>query len=88
VGTHPVAYDRLKIEFQGLRDYESPVSPSVRDQQQMMMHLDIAVEDVEAAATWAVELGATLADHQPRPGNRVMLDQAGHPFCVFPGRAD
>jgi predicted enzyme related to lactoylglutathione lyase len=80
--------DGLKIEFQGLPDYQRPVWPNTLEQQQMMMHLDIAVEDVDAAAAWAVELGATIANCQPRPGNRVMLDPAGHPFCLFPGRVN
>ncbi|MGA9311577.1 MAG: VOC family protein [Pseudonocardiaceae bacterium] len=30
-----------------------------------------------------VALGATSAEHQPRPGRwRVMLDPAGYPFCL------
>jgi len=32
---------------------------------------------------WALEAGATLADFQPDLDNRVMLDPAGHPFCLF-----
>ena len=32
---------------------------------------------------WAVEAGATLAEHQPQQGVRIMLDPAGHPFCLF-----
>jgi predicted enzyme related to lactoylglutathione lyase len=77
---------RHKIEFQGLSDYQRPVWPNAGDDQQMMMHLDIAVEDIDAAVVWAVGLGATIADHQPRPGShRVMLDPAGHPFCLFRG---
>ena len=30
----------------------------------------------------AVELGATIADHQPQQNVRVLLDPAGHPFCL------
>ncbi|MGB7237372.1 MAG: VOC family protein [Rhodococcus sp. (in: high G+C Gram-positive bacteria)] len=33
---------------------------------------------------WATEQGATLADHQPQVGVRVMIDPDGHPFCLFP----
>jgi hypothetical protein len=30
--------------------------------------------------------GARVADHQPQPERLlVMLDPAGHPFCLFPG---
>lgn len=65
--------------------YVPPVWPAVPGVQQMMSHLDIAVEDLEAAVAWALGTGATLADHQPQDNVRVMLDPAGHPFCLFPG---
>lgn len=76
---------RLKLEFQGLPDYQPPTWPNESGQQQMMMHLDIAVEDLEAGVAWAVELGATIAPVQFREGVRIMLDPQGHPFCLFPG---
>ena len=75
----------LKIELQGTPDYQRPVWPNEADRQQMMAHLDIAVDDVEAAVARAVELGATEAHHQPRAGQRVLLDPSGHPLCLFPG---
>lgn len=75
----------LKIELQGTPDYRRPVWPNDGDRQQMMVHLDIATDDVDAAVARAVVLGATVAEHQPRAGQRVLLDPAGHPFCVFPG---
>ena len=28
-------------------------------------------------------LGATLAEFQPQDDVRVMLDPAGHPFCLY-----
>ena len=62
-----------------------PVWPTVAGEQQMMAHLDIAVEDVGAGVAWALECGATVAAHQPQEGVRVMLDPAGHPFCLFAG---
>ena len=47
------------------------------------MHLDIAVTDLPAAVAAAVELGAVEAAHQPEPDVwRVLLDPAGHPFCL------
>jgi len=76
----------LKIEFQGLADYVPPVWPTSGDEQQMMMHLDVAVDDLDNGTAWAVGAGATVAEHQPREGIRVMLDPAGHPFCLFPGK--
>lgn len=76
----------LKLEFQGLADYQRPVWPNADGQQQMMLHLDIAVDDMDAAIARALELGARLADVQPQPHVKVMLDPAGHPFCLFVGQ--
>ncbi len=73
------------LSFQSEPDYVTPVWPAAPEEQQMMSHLDIAVDDLEQAVRWAVDAGATLADHQPQHGVRVMLDPAGHPFCLFPG---
>lgn len=49
----------------------------------MSMHLDFQVSDLDAAVEHAVALGATLADHQPQDGMRVLADPAGHPFCLY-----
>jgi len=77
-----------KIEFQFADHYTPPVWPPVEGRQQMMIHLDIGVEDLDAGVAWALENGATLAEHQPQEGVRVMLDPAGHPFCLFPDQVD
>ncbi len=45
----------------------------------------MVVEDLDAGVAWAIECGASLADHQPQDGVRVMLDPNGHPFWLFPG---
>ncbi len=47
------------------------------------VHLDLAVEDLEAGEAHVLVLGATRASHQPAPERfRVYLDPAGHPFCL------
>jgi hypothetical protein len=48
------------------------------------MHFEWMVEDLESAVGTLQSLGATLAEYQhPEDGGlRVMLDPAGHPFCV------
>lgn len=47
------------------------------------MHLDLKAEDLDAAQAEAVRLGATPAAVQPAPDRwRVLLDPAGHPFCL------
>ncbi len=46
-------------------------------------HLDLTVADLDAAEQAALALGAAKAGHQPEPDRwRVLLDPAGHPFCV------
>ncbi len=49
----------------------------------MSMHLDLEVDDLDHAVAYAVEVGATLASYQPQETVRVMLDPAGHPFCLY-----
>ena len=71
------------LSFHREQHYVPPVWPSNPGDQQMMIHLDIAVGDLEAGVAWAVEAGATLAPYQPQEGVRVMLDPVGHPFCLF-----
>ncbi len=72
------------LSFQTEENYERPVWPAAPGAPQMMLHLDIGTADLDAAVAWACDLGATVADHQPQEDVRVMLDPAGHPFCLFP----
>jgi catechol 2,3-dioxygenase-like lactoylglutathione lyase family enzyme len=64
-------------------DYVRPVWPGESGSQQMMMHLDFEVTDLEAAVAEALRLGAELPEHQPQDDVRVLLDPAGHPFCLY-----
>ncbi|MDQ4125088.1 MAG: VOC family protein [Actinomycetota bacterium] len=73
------------LAFQSSPEYEEPVWPPEPGHQQMMLHLDIEVDDLEGAVEDAVALGARLAEHQPQANVRVMLDPAGHPFCLYAG---
>jgi hypothetical protein len=52
-------------------------------EQQMMLHLDIQVDDLAGEVERAVGLGATLHGYQPQDDVRVLLDPAGHPFCLW-----
>jgi catechol 2,3-dioxygenase-like lactoylglutathione lyase family enzyme len=72
-----------RLSFQIETIYLPPVWPAAPGEQQMQLHLDIFVEDLSAAVAWALEAGATLAAFQPQEHVRVMLDPAGHPFCLF-----
>ncbi|WP_250035832.1 VOC family protein [Paractinoplanes maris] len=71
------------LSFQSEKLYARPVWPAQAGQPQMSMHLDIRVEDLEAACEHATKAGATLADFQPQENVRVFLDPAGHPFCLY-----
>jgi catechol 2,3-dioxygenase-like lactoylglutathione lyase family enzyme len=70
------------LSFQTESAYRPPVWPSTPDRQQMMIHLDIEVDDLERETARAVAAGARLAALQPQDDVRVLLDPAGHPFCL------
>jgi catechol 2,3-dioxygenase-like lactoylglutathione lyase family enzyme len=71
------------LSFQREEQHVPPVWPAGPGDPQMQVHLDIEVDDLDAAVAVAVEAGATLAGFQPQDGVRVCLDPAGHPFCLF-----
>ena len=60
-----------------------PVWPAQVGQQQMLNHLDIEVTDLDEAIAAARGLGAQVAEHQPQPRVRVMIDPEGHHFCFY-----
>ncbi len=73
------------LGFGRVEDYEPPSWPNKAGSKQF--HLDLAVADLDAAEKACVELGATVPADQPGEGKwRVLLDPAGHPFCLT--RAD
>jgi len=71
------------LSFQGEDNYREPTWPEASHRQQKMLHLDIKVSDLDVAVDHALAAGARLAEHQPQERVRVMLDPAGHPFCLF-----
>lgn len=61
--------------------YVAPTWPDASVPKQI--HLDLKVQDLESAEAEALRLGATKATEQPAPDRwRVLLDPAGHPFCL------
>jgi hypothetical protein len=68
------------ISFQQVEDYSPPRWPDQQVPQQM--HLDVMVEDLDAAEAALLALGAGKHGHQPGTSFRVLLDPAGHPFCI------
>ena len=71
------------LSFQAEPDYRAPVWPEQPGAQDKMLHLDIKVEDLDAAVEHAVAAGAWLAEYLPQTRVRVLLDPADHPFCLF-----
>jgi catechol 2,3-dioxygenase-like lactoylglutathione lyase family enzyme len=71
------------ISFQEEAWYEPPAWPEEAGKLTKMAHLDLEVDDLEAAVAYAVEVGAEQAKYQPQQNVRVMLDPAGHPFCLY-----
>ena len=68
------------IGFQQVAGYAAPRWPAQDLPQQM--HIDVMVDDLDAAEPAVIALGATKHDHQPGTTFRVFLDPAGHPFCL------
>nr|WP_198151333.1 VOC family protein [Kibdelosporangium sp. MJ126-NF4] len=71
------------LSFHDDSDYVPPVWPSTTGEQQMMVHLDIGVDDLDTAGEYAIKAGARLAEFQPQEHVRVYFDPIGHPFCLF-----
>jgi predicted enzyme related to lactoylglutathione lyase len=73
----------VALSFQTEGAYVRPTWPAGPGDQRMMIHLDIQVDDLDAAGAHAIAQGAVLAEYQPQDDVRVYLDPAGHPFCLW-----
>ena len=77
----------LHLNIQGETWYEPPTWPEEPGSLTKMLHLEIEVDDLEAAGSSALDAGGTEAPGGRRPttrsGIRTMLDPAGHPLCLF-----
>jgi catechol 2,3-dioxygenase-like lactoylglutathione lyase family enzyme len=71
------------LNFEYERRWRAPAWPAEPDRPFATQHLDIEVDDLDAAVEHAVAQGATLAETQPQSDVRVLFDPAGHPFCLF-----
>jgi hypothetical protein len=70
------------VIFREVDGYRAPTWP-VPDVP-MQVHLDFFVNDLDEAAALLQKFGATAPEHQPhhKDGLVVLLDPAGHPFCI------
>jgi catechol 2,3-dioxygenase-like lactoylglutathione lyase family enzyme len=75
----------MSLAFQEEEDHVAPTWPAGPGDQQMQVHLEVRVDDLDGAVAHAVGCGATVADFQPQKDVRVCLDPAGHPFCLWVG---
>ena len=69
-----------ELAFQKADPYVPPRWPDAGHPQQA--HLDIRVDDIDAAERVVVALGATRLPTGHENGFRVFTDPAGHPFCL------
>ena len=82
VAIGPAPGDR-RVAFQRADPWNPPRWPDPEHPQQL--HLDIRVEDVEAAQGAVLALGARLLRGEQGTGFRVFADPVGHPFCLVYG---
>lgn len=68
------------LGFGRVPDYQPPTWPDTGGTKQF--HFDLAVDDIPTAEARAVQLGASVPEDQPGETWRVLLDPAGHPFCL------
>jgi len=68
----------LVLVMQLVQDYQRPRWPG-----ESIVHLDLTAGDqLDEPEAQAVALGAQPVDAQPDRRWRVLLDPAGHPFCI------
>lgn len=69
------------ITTQRVEDYREPDWPNNEVPKQV--HLELAADDLDEAEGFAVSVGARTTAPQPSADHfRVLLDPAGHPFCL------
>lgn len=70
------------LAFQRVEGHQPPTWPEGERPQQF--HLDLVVDDIDAAEPTVLGAGGTVSRTQPSEtgGFRVYLDPAGHPFCL------
>lgn len=70
----------VRLAFQLAINYRRPTWPSAEVPQQY--HLDLRVENLEAASAYAESLGATRLRNAGGESYVVFTDPSGHPFCL------
>ena len=70
------------ILLRRVEGYQAPTWP--QQDVPIQFHLELWIDDLDEAESRLQALGAVTCDFQPHraQGNVVMLDPAGHPFCI------
>ncbi|MDF9813566.1 VOC family protein [Streptomyces sp. SPB162] len=79
------APDGVRLSFQLAPELREPQWPDPERPQQF--HIDVTVQDLDAAQEAVLALGAQLLedDHGGKRSWRVFTDPANHPFCLCAG---
>lgn len=72
----------ILLVFQTVENYVTPVWPWKNGEQQQMAHIDFKVDNLPEAEERALKCGAQKSGVQYYDTSTVMLDPAGHPFCL------
>ncbi|HEX3782320.1 MAG TPA: VOC family protein [Pseudonocardiaceae bacterium] len=77
-----VTVGAMTVIFRQVAGYRPPTWPA--EDVPVQLHFDFFVDDLTAAQARLCEYGATVAEYQPgrADGLLVLLDPAGHPFCI------
>lgn len=66
--------------FGRVANYTAPSWPN--DQGSKQFHLDLSTNDIATTAQRCMDLGAHQPEEQPGETWLVLIDPAGHPFCL------
>src|SRR4051794_1968559 len=73
----------MLLVFRAVADYRPPTWPA--PDEPLRFHFECVVDDPDTAVRHLLPLGARVAEQQDpdNPNLVVMLDPAGHPFCLI-----
>lgn len=73
--------DNVRLDFQRTANHQAPPWPDPAAP--LRVHLDFRVDDLDQTEVHLLDLGAVRPEFQPGGHRfRVLLDPAGHPFCL------
>ena len=73
----------VALSFEEDVHFTPPVWPSEEGKPPIQLHLDVRTTNLAGSVAHAESCGARLHAHQPQDDVRVMVDPAGHVFCLW-----